>query len=234
MMQSSLPMSLNNHYSCIPVPYMKAYMNTATCKMKVEGKGNIRVQPNIAVVVLGVITEDKELRPAQEGNAAKMTAVLRGLREMGISSEDIQTQSYNIFPQYDFVEGKQIFRGYRVEHKLEIMVRDINRIGQVIDNAVLNGAIRVENIRFTISNSSMFYQQALNAAVDDAISKSRAIGAKLNIDVSKVPVQIVEVSYGPEAPIIPLAYQATEAATPIQPGQIEIGARVEAIFAYRI
>lgn len=136
MMQSCKPMTLNNHYSHIPIPYMKAYVSTAACRMKMEGKGSVRVQPDTAIVVLGVITENKELKPAQEENAAKMTAILRELREMGIPSNDVQTRSYNIFPQYDFVEGQQIFRGYRVEHMLEVAIRDIGRIGQVIDNAV--------------------------------------------------------------------------------------------------
>ncbi|HHV95046.1 MAG TPA: SIMPL domain-containing protein [Clostridiaceae bacterium] len=233
MMQSSFPMTLNNCYSYIPIPYMKAYVNTAECRMKIEGKGSIRVRPDTSVVVLGTVTENKELRFAQEENAVKITAILRGLREMGISSEKVQTRSYNIFPQYDFVEGQQVFRGYRVEHILEITVKDIGKIGQVIDNAVQNGANRVENIRFTISNPSMFYRQALNIAVDDAISKAKALGAKLNIHVSTIPLQITEISHEPPEPIILLAYQAAETVTPVQPGQIEIQARIEAIFAYR-
>lgn len=91
----------------------------------------------------------------------------------------------------------------------------------------------MEGIRFTISNPSIFYRQAINAAVDDAISKARVLGAKLNIEVSRIPLQIVEIGYEPPATITPLAYQAAEAATPVQPGQIEIQARIEAIFAYR-
>jgi len=232
MMQSFLPVTLNNSYSHIPVPYMKAYINTVTCRMKIEGKGSIRVQPDIAIVVLGVVTEKKELKPTQEENAAKMTAILKGLGEMGIPLKDIQTRSYNIFPQYDFIEGQQIFRGYRVEHTLEVTIGDISMIGQVIDNAVQSGANRVESIRFTISNPSMFYRQALNVAVDDAISKAETLAAKLNIDVSRIPLQIMEISHESLGPIIPLAYQAAEAATPVQPGQIEIQARIEAIFAY--
>jgi len=181
---------------------------------------------------LGVVTEKKELKPAQEENATKMTAILKGLREMGIPLNDIQTRSYNIFPQYDFIEGQQIFRGYKVEHTLEVTIGDISMIGQVIDNAVQSGANHVESIRFTISNPSMFYRQALNVAVDDAISKAETLAAKLNINVSGIPLQIIEISHESSGSIVPLAYQAAEAATPVQPGQIEVQARIEAIFAY--
>jgi len=231
MAYSSLPLGLNNCYSHIPIPGMQACLNICACKLKVEGTGNIKVQPDIAIVVLGVITENKQLKPAQEENTIKMTAVLRSLREMSIPSEDIQTQSYSITPQYDFIEGRQVFRGYRVEHLLEITIRDMNKIGEIIDAAVQNGANQVSNIEFSVSNPSAYYQRALNAAVDDALRKAGTLGGKLRIEVSKVPVQIVEIGYKSEGPI-PLMYQVAGVSTPVQTGQVEITARIEAIFAY--
>lgn len=232
MAYSCLPSGVNNYYSYIPFPGIQACSNICTCRLKVEGIGSIKVQPNMAIVVLGVVTENKQLKLAQEENAARMTAVLSTLRVMGIPSEDIQTQSYNITPQYDFIEGKQVFRGYRVEHLLEVTIRDMNKIGEIIDAAVQSGANQVNSIKFSISNPSIYYQQALNAAVDDALMKARTLGGKLNIEVSQVPIQIVEMGYESGGPI-PMMYQAVGATTPIQTGQIEISARIEAIFAYR-
>ncbi len=232
MAYSSLPSGINNYYSNIPVSGMLACWNPYSCKLKVEGTGHIKVQPDLAIVVLGVVTENKELKLAQEENTAKMNAVLRTLREMGIPSEDIQTQSYNITPQYDFIEGKQVLRGYRVEHLLEITIRDMSKIGAIIDTAVQNGANQVNSIRFSVGNPSVYYQQALNAAVDDALTKAGTLGRKLNIAVSQVPVQIVEMGYE-AGPIVPLMYQTAATTTPIQTGQIEITARIDAIFAYR-
>ena len=233
MAYSYLPSGQYNYYSYIPNPDLQACADLRACKLKVEGIGNVKVQPDIAVVVLGVVTENIQLKLSQEENTVRMTAVIKTLKEMGISSEDIQTQSYNVTPQYDFVEGKQVLRGYRVEHMLEITIRDMNRIGEIIDAAVQNGANQISSVKFTVADPSVYYQQALNAAVDDALAKVRTLGRKLNIEVSQVPVQIVEMGYEQGTPIVPMIYQAALSAIPIQTGLIEISARIEAIFAYR-
>lgn len=233
MVYSSMPSGLSNYYSYNPVPGMKACPEFCASKLKVEGTGKIKVQPNLANVVLGVIIENKELKLAQEENAAIMTSVINVIRGMGIPIEDIQTQSYNVTTQYDYIEGKQIFRGYRVEHMLQVIIRDMRMVGEVIDAAVQSGANQVSSIKFTIDNPSVYYQQALNKAVDDALAKAGTFGNKLNISVSPVPVQIVELGYGDGGLVTPMTYQTSAVTTPVQAGQIEITARIEAVFVYR-
>ncbi|MCX7708797.1 MAG: SIMPL domain-containing protein [Clostridia bacterium] len=233
MTYPSQPQAVSNYYPYTSNTKTSSCADLRACKLKVEGKGSIQAQPNMAIIVLGVITENRQLTQAQEENTSTVTAVLRTLREMGVPSEDIQTQSYTITPQYDFVEGKQVFRGYRVEHSLEITMREINKIGEVIDAAVQSGANQISSIRFSVSDPSGYYQRALNAAVEDALMKARTLGSKLNVAVSQIPVQIVEVGFESGPPIIPMVYQTAAPATPIQSGQIEIIARIEAVFAYR-
>lgn len=218
------------HY--LPVSGLQACADPRACKLKVEGRGTIRVQPDTAVIIIGVSTEDVQLRTAQEENTRITTAVLNTLRNLGVPSRDITTQAYVIEPQYDFIDGRQVFRGYRVLHSLRITIRDINRIGEIIDSAVASGANIVNNISFTVSDPSLYYRQALNAAIDDAQAKAVVIGRKLNIAVSQVPVQITEEDYQYVTPIQPFLAQAAPMTTPIQAGQIEITARIEAVFAY--
>lgn len=207
-------------------------MDCYTCKLKVEGKGSIKVQPDTAVVNLGVVTEDKQLEYAQEENTKKVTEVLNTLRRMGVSQKDIETQSYIIDPQYDYVDGKQVFRGYKVLHSLQVTVRDVDKIGEIIDKAVESGANIVNRINFTVSEPSKLYQQALKAAIDDALVKAITIGKKLKICVSQVPVNIVEKGYKTGVPFETTFSKAPEIVTPIQPGQIDITAWIEAVFAY--
>jgi len=214
--------------SCVPV-----FTDPCAFRLRVEGTGSVKVQPDIASVVLGAVTENSQLKVSQGENTARINAVLRTLRQLGIPSEDIQTRLYNIAPQYDFIEGKQVFRGYRVEHMLEITIRDMARTGEIIDSAVRSGANQVSSIEFTLADQRPYYQQALNAAVDDAAAKVRTLADKLGLVVSKVPVRITELGYEPEIPVIPFVYQAAAPVTPVQAGQIEITARIEAIFAYR-
>lgn len=96
-----------------------------------------------------------------------------------------------------------------------------------------SGVNQVSSIKFSVADPSVYYQKALNAAADDAIEKARTLGNKLNIMVSRVPVQIIEMGYEAGGPIVPLTYQAAGAATPVQTGLYEISARIEAVFSYR-
>jgi len=212
-------------------PGMRSCAEPCACELKVEGTGRIKVKPDMAVVDLGVVTENRQLSTAQQENAASMTAVIRALNGMGVPPADIQTSSYSITPQYDYVEGKQVFRGYRVEHMLKVIIRNMARIGTIIDAAVQNGANQIGSITFAIDDPSPYYRQALDAALDDALAKAGTVAVKLNIRVIRVPVRIVETKYEQGTPA-PVMYQMAAPATPVQTGQIEITARIEAVFAY--
>jgi uncharacterized protein len=201
------------------------------CKLKVEGNGSIKVQPDTAIIIIGVTTENIQLKVAQEQNAIKANETINTLKTLGISSDNIQTQSYTIEPQYDYIDGKQVFRGYKVTHSFKITIKDMGKIGEIIDEAVASGANIVHSINFIVSEPSKYYQQALTAAIDDALVKVITIGRKLKINVSQIPVQIVEESYQ-NIPPQPFLLQAAGSTTPIQIGQAEITARIEAIFTY--
>lgn len=201
------------------------------CTLRVEGRGSVTAQPDRAEVYLGVTTENTSLTTAQAENAAAITAVINALTRLGIPAQDIATQSYTISPQYDYVDNKQVFRNYRVQHTLKVTIRDTNRVGQIIDAAVASGANFVNDINFTISDPSLYYQQALTLAIDDAVAKALAIGTRLKINVAPIPIRIIETTYGP-APIQPLALKAAAPSTPIQVGQLEITAQVEVTFTY--
>lgn len=200
--------------------------------LRVEGRGRVSVQPDLAEVLLGVTTENQNLTIAQQENAAAITAVINTLRQLGVPAADISTQSYTITPQYDFVEGQQVFRGYQVVHTLRVIIRDLARIGQIIDAAVSSGANFVSNIQFTVANPSAYYQQALTAAINDAISKAMAIGQQFHVYVSPVPFQVIEETYV-STPMEPALMKAAPAPTPIQVGTLDITAQVQVIFTYR-
>ncbi len=222
---------MENYLQHSYVPGIRPCVEPCACDLKVEGTGRVKVRPDIAVAELGAVTENRQLGTAQEENAASMTSIIRTLNGMGIPPADIQTSTYSITPQYDYIEGRQVFRGYRVEHMLRVTIRDTARIGTIVDSAVQNGANQIGGITFSVSDPSPYYRQALDAAIDDALAKAGTIAAKLNIKVIRVPVQITETSFEQGAPA-PFVFQTAAPATPVQTGQIEITARLAAVFAY--
>lgn len=214
-------------------PYISFFsQNTGIFRMNINGKGSIVTQPDIAIAVLGVETENKDLKIAQNENAIKSTQILNTLRNMELAEKDIKTESYTISPQYDYVEGKQIFRGYRVVHTFKITIKNIQQVGAIVDAAVSSGANIVNNINFTLSNPEIYYNQALKLALKNAVNKAQSIEGSLGIVVNKTPISITEESEG-QTPIVERALLAAPAATtPIREGQIEISASIKAIFAY--
>jgi Uncharacterized conserved protein len=202
-------------------------------RLTVNGKATVTAAPDRASVVLGVVTEGASLKDIQRENAAKMAKVIAALKRMGIDEKDIGTHSYFINTVYDQVNNKQQFKGYRVTNTIKVNIKDIQRIGEIIDAAVSNGANIVESIDFTLSDQSAYYRQALSLAVKDAIENAKTIGRTLNVVVDDVPVSVTE-----EAPsYVPFAVKSTfaayEAATPIKPGLIDITAKIKAVFCYR-
>lgn len=201
-------------------------------ELKLNGTATIKVESNIAIVNLGVVTEDMNLEKAQRENAIKVTAIINELLKFNIPKEDISTSSYNIEPQYDYIEGKQVFRGYRVTNILSVTIRDLSKVGQIIDAAVSKGANRVDNIKFTVENPSLYYNKALSLAIINAINKARQVENTLKVTVFKIPYKIVE--QGSTENIQEVAgFKALAATTPILPGQSTITANIEAFFHYK-
>jgi uncharacterized protein len=203
-------------------------------RLTVTGEGTVTAAPDEAIITIGVINESPNLSAAQKENADKTAAVIQALMSLGIPQSDIQTYVYRIEPQYNYENGQQIFRGYRVEHQLQVTVKDISKTGQVIDQAVAAGANSVSSIQFTVSNPNAFYNQALTIAIRNAQEKAISMARALQVTLQPVPVIVQELSQ--PLPPRPIPFQAAmlaqSAETPIQPGENKIVATVKVEFTY--
>lgn len=199
--------------------------------IKVFGVGAVKAIPDTAIINLGVVTENLSLEAARRENAAKSTAVVNMLINMGIEKKQISTGAFSIDPLYDFIDGKQVFRGYRVSNLLTVTVKDIARAGEVIDKATFSGVNRVDNISFILSDQAHYYDMALNLAIENALHKGSEIGNALDIEIDKVPYRIIEQSAG--APIYDTnVAKLSASATPVLPGQIEVTSKILVVLGY--
>ncbi len=199
--------------------------------IKVTGEGELAVQPDSASVNLGVITEKKELLPAQQQNSLESAKVINSLISLGIPKNLIQTFDYRIESDYDYEQGKQIFRGYKITHILQAQIEDLAIVGKVVDTAVQNGVNYVSNVQFKAKNKDAVYQMALTLALNQAIEKAKTIAASLNVTLNPIPVLVVE--GGQEA--IPFHHHNETfvkgvSSTQIEPGQILVKAIITAEF----
>ncbi len=200
--------------------------------MELQGEGVVLVEPDLAIIQLGVETTDMDLTKAQAENAKIMQSVLSTLMRMDIEEQDIQTESYTINKVYEYVDGKQIDKGYVVRNMLKITLKEIGKVGEVLDAAVASGANVVNGISFETEDPSLYYQKALNMALIDAEEKAISLGRQMRTQVYRVPLRIVEQSFTQVPYGTPLFARSGEAQTPIQTGQNQIIARITALFSY--
>lgn len=199
--------------------------------LKIMGEGIVNVRPDIAQVVIGVITEDIKLKVAQNENTRIVNEIIVSLNNMGIKSNDIQTSNYTVRIKNDYIDGKEIFRGYEVSNYLKISVNDIASVGEVIDASVDKGANYIDKINFVISDTTKYYNQALKLAIEDAQNKAILMSSKLKAKVNILPLRIVEKTpnnneYSPAFAL------KTSNSTPIEAGETSIQAIIEAVFIY--
>lgn len=201
--------------------------------IKVTGEGELAVQPDTAQVNLGVITESKELIAAQQQNSLEGSKVINSLLSLGIPENQIQSFDYRIESDYDFEQGKQIFRGYKITHILQVKVEDLALIGTVVDTAVKNGVNYVSNVQFTVKNKDSFYQQALSFALNNAIGKAKAIANTLKVTLIPTPVLVIE-GGNVVQPLYnqPGTFVKGISSTQFEPGQLQVKASLTAEFNY--
>jgi uncharacterized protein YggE len=202
----------------------------APCKslptIEVLGEGTVAAAPDRALIILGAVTEGMDLQKVQSENAQIVTNIIQSLQELNMPRENIQTNDYRIEIQYDYPDGQQIFKGYKVTHLLQITLDEVDQTGNVVDTAVSHGANTVSSIQFSIVQKERFETQALSLAIQNARHKAVAISHTLGASISPLPSKVQELSSGTEPIPFRRALQADSMVTPIEPGQLTIHAAV--------
>ncbi|WP_066320263.1 SIMPL domain-containing protein [Bacillus sp. FJAT-29814] len=201
--------------------------------LELTGEGSVSATPDMSIITMGVNSEDPNLTNAQQENNETTTKVIQSLINSGISKENIKTADYRIEMVYDYENGKQTLRGYRVVHLLQVQNHQIERTGFIVDTAVRNGANTITNIEFKVKNPQIYYSQALALALSDAQFKAVELTREMGVKLNKVPLSIQELNQTP--PIIPLQpalFAKSEAGTPIQPGKLKINASLQVKYSY--
>ncbi|MDG5786036.1 SIMPL domain-containing protein [Evansella sp. AB-P1] len=207
-------------------------------EVKVFGEGVITVQPNQATIILGVTLEEQSLQRGQQLNSERISHIKQALSDLGIPPNDIQTSDYRIDINYDYIDGKQEFRGFRISHLLTITTNSTNQVGMIVDTAVKAGANTVRNLAFSLTSHSRdeLYRQAITAATNNGLEKARVIASSQNLHLHYPPKKIVE--WVDHHPIIPfhetVLSQSEVSSTPIQPGTIKVVSKVEMTYAYSL
>jgi hypothetical protein len=152
----------------------------------ITGEGKITAIPDIALVSLGMENTSMDIQVAQKKNSDTMNSLINQLKALDISKDDIQTTSYNIYPQYDWVNGKQILRGYTVSQNVTVKIRETSKIDNVLKIAGDLKLNQVGGLSFDIDNPEVYKQQAREKALQNAKEKADALAKIMGVKLGKV------------------------------------------------
>lgn len=205
--------------------------------IRVEGLGEAKVAPDEAFITLAMETLAPTAKAAAEDNARKMDKVIAALVQAGIPRKDIETSNYTVYPEYQppvRPDEAAKLKGYRVSNMVEVHVRELARVGALLDTALGAGANRVDSVRFGLSKPETVQGEALRNAVERARQSAQVLASSLGVKLG--PVLDASTVTQPQRPM-PFerfearAASAADVTTPIQPREQTVTATVTLVFA---
>ena len=188
--------------------------------------------PDVATVSAGVVTQAADANAAMRANAAQMDKVMASIRAAGIAERDIQTSGINLNPQYRYAENQPpAITGYQASNTVSLKVRDIGKLGKVLDALVASGANQVNGPGFEIDKPEAAYDEARRAALEKAQARAQMYAKALGLKVRRI-VSIDEGGgFQPPMPMMAMAARAEKAYdTAVSPGETTLGASIDVVF----
>lgn len=154
--------------------------------ISMTGEGKVVVVPDIAKVSLGLETKNFDVAKAQKENSDRMNQVIGDLKALDVAKEDIKTTNYNIYPNYDWTSGSQTLLNYSVTQTVEIKIRDLNKVSQVLALAGKYNLNQVGGLQFSVDNIEAVREEARIKAFDQAKSKAKVLAEAAGVKLGNV------------------------------------------------
>jgi len=203
--------------------------------IEVAGEGAVSAAPDFALVTLGVTTTGKSVGEAMAANAKAANALVSVIKNEGVAPVDIQTSNIAISPMFSQLprdeQGPPTITGYSVSNHLTVTVRDLPRLGPLLDKAVAAGANSAYGVSFGHNDLSALLDRARPLALADARRKAEIYAKAGGANLGRLMTMTEEA--GPRAPVafVSRAYaQAAAAPTPIEAGEDKLTVTVTARF----
>jgi hypothetical protein len=192
------------------VPFAALADETPRPRITVTGEGEAAAAPDTAILSLVVLQEKPTAREALTANNEAMAKVLDAMKKAGIADRDLQTSGFSIDPRYVYPENKDNTQppqapkivGYAVSNSLTVRVRDLKKVGDILDQSVTLGVNQGGNLVFTNDKPDAILEEARKKAVASAMAKAKTLTDAAGVGLGKV-IEISEQSYNPRP--VPMA-----------------------------
>ena len=155
-------------------------------KLSVTGSGTVLVESDLAIVTVGVQETSKDVLEAQSTVNEKIAAIKQALLDAGVEESEINTDSINIYANYDYSDNTEVIVGYTARNSLSVRTTDMDNVGSLIDAAFAAGANTLDNVQFTVQDDTQAREQALTMAVEDARRKADVLASAAGLQVASI------------------------------------------------
>ncbi len=205
-------------------------------EITISGEGKVFVKPDVALVSLGVKTEEKKSVDAVNKNNEKMNAIIKVAKDLGVDEKDIKTSAYNLYPVYDYPTTGRVFKGYSLDQQISVKIRNFDKISDILDKATSEGANTVGDLQFTVDDLEKARADTREKAIEQAKEKALVLAGQAGLKI----VKLINISEGYQPSIQPIygmggsrnTLEKVNIAPDIQPGQSEINTTV--YLTYRV
>ena len=195
----------------------------------VNGDSTVSVAPDTAIIRIGVTSQGKNARAANETNAKQMTAVLAAVKSSGIAARDIQTSRLSIQPVRASGRGMDApITGFQTTNQVTVMLRDVDKLSGLLDKLITAGANTINGIDFTVTKPQEALDKLRAEAVEDARRKAEIYAKAAGGTLGKA----LAISEGGVATPYPktMMLRAAPAAVPVAPGEETLRVHVSVTF----
>lgn len=203
--------------------------------LNLSAYGETRIEPDMAMITLGVMTDGRTAAEAMAANAQRMNAVVASLKKAGIAEKDIQTSNLNLNPQYRYEQNEPpVLTGYQASNQVTIRVLDLKKLGAAVDATVGAGANQVHGVSFGLQDATAAENAAREAAVKALAAKADLYAKATGYRVAR----LVSLSEGggyvprPPMPMVEMAAARGFAkdATPVQAGELTVRIDISGLY----
>jgi uncharacterized protein YggE len=205
--------------------------------LSVAGTGQVSLTPDIAYIYVGVHTENPSASEAMAENNSRTQQMISALKEAGVDEKDIRTTNFSIWPMDKYDPSTNLPTGqkvYSVDNTVYVTVRDLAKLGDLLDTLVTAGANTINSIAFDVADKSEAVKEARAQAVKDGEAEAKQLAADAGLTLG----EITNISFYEGSPTPYMdgygkgggGGEAVAMAVPIQPGQLMLTVTVNMVY----
>jgi uncharacterized protein YggE len=204
--------------------------------LTIAGSADVHAAADAALISAGVVTESDTAAAALKANSAALAKVVDAIRSFGVEAKDLQTAGLSLEartyrPDKPSATDKPRIIGYTAVNQVTVRVRDLGKLGDLLDKVAVAGANRIDGIQFIISNQEGLLDEARRKAVADAKAKADLYAQAAGVTLGKV-MSLAEESGSPvPRPMGRAMTMSAGAPVPVEAGEMTLSVRVRLIWS---